>query len=99
MEEVSQRKAITALIRQAMPKVAELMADKRTEVGDAHCVTCQQRGMAGEPGWFYAWESGLSIGTPWPEALEVLALVDPRNEIRTKAVVALRPVGKTDGAA
>lgn len=65
MEEVSQRKARAELIRQCMPRVARLVADKRAEFGAEHVVECQRRGMAGEPGWFFAREGALAVGTPW----------------------------------
>lgn len=60
------RKAMAELIRRCMPGVAALMAEKRRTLGDAYVVQCQQRGMAGEPGWFFAREGCLAVGTPWP---------------------------------
>lgn len=48
----------------AMPKVARLVAEKRAKYGDAHVSECWRRGMAGEPGWFFAREGPIAIGTP-----------------------------------
>lgn len=51
----------------AMPGVARLMAEKRRQLGDAHVAECWRRGMAGEPGWFFAREGAIAIGTPWDD--------------------------------
>lgn len=50
----------------AMPGVAKLMVDWRKRLGDAHVNDCWERGMAGEPGWFFAREGAIAIGTPFP---------------------------------
>lgn len=47
-----------------MPKVSQLIVDRRKEVGAEHLATCWAKGMAGEPGWFFAKEGPLAIGTP-----------------------------------
>lgn len=49
----------------AMPGVARLVAEKRAALGDAHVRRCWAKGMAGEPGWFFAREGGIALGTPW----------------------------------
>lgn len=49
----------------AMPGVARLMAEKRRALGDAHVAECWRRSMAGEPGWFFAREGAIAVGTPW----------------------------------
>lgn len=79
------------LVRRAMPKVGALIDAERKRLGDEHVVACQRRGMAGEPGWFYAWESGVALGTPWPEAMTTLQAADPGNEFPGKALVVFRP--------
>lgn len=49
-----------------MPGVAKLMADKRASYGNAHVNECWKRGVVmGEPGWFFAREGALAVGTPW----------------------------------
>lgn len=82
-----------------MPRVGALIADKRREVGDEHVTACQRKGMAGEPGWFYAWEGGVALGTPWPAALDALQTGDPGNEFPNKALVVFRPKGAADHGA
>jgi hypothetical protein len=71
--EAKQRNAVLQLIREAMPKVRGIVADKRKEHGDAFVTLCQQRGLAGEPGWFYAREGMLTVGTPWATTREIEA--------------------------
>ena len=51
----------------AMPGVTKLMAEKRRLHGDPHVTECWRRGMAGEPGWFFAREGPVAIGTPWED--------------------------------
>lgn len=94
MEEVEERKAVMALVRQAMPKVAELVAARRREMGAAHVLECQRRGMAGEPGWFFAREGPLAVGTPWPEIVDLVAWTASPSQ----AMLCLRPKEQADGA-
>lgn len=50
----------------AMPRVAELVAQRRREMGNAHVNLCWKRGvLEQQPGWFYAREGALSVGTPF----------------------------------
>lgn len=49
----------------AMPGVAQLFREKRQRYGVPHVAECWARGMAGEPGWFFAREGAIAIGTPW----------------------------------
>lgn len=54
----------------AMPGVARLMAEKRKQLGVAHCNECWKRGVIQrEPGWFFAREGALAVGTPWDDPL------------------------------
>lgn len=79
-----------ALIRDAMPGVARNIADKRRALGDAHVSECIKRGLAGEPGWFFAREG--AIGTPWDDP--VLANFAALQITASQALVVLRdPVG------
>lgn len=48
-----------------MPGVQRLMADKKRTFGEAHVAECWRRGvLLLEPGWLFAREAALSIGTP-----------------------------------
>lgn len=80
-------------MRRAMPRVSSMVANYRKSLGDEYVTQCQQRGLAGEPGWFYAWEGGLAVGTPWLEAVNDLrALLDQAQTPRAEAAfVVLRP--------
>lgn len=51
-----------------MPGVAKLVTERRARDGNAHVNECWRRGVvAREPGWFFAREGSLAVGTPWPE--------------------------------
>lgn len=54
-----------------MPGVARLMREKRREFGAEHVAECWKRGMAGEPGFFFAREGALAIGTPSADDAEL----------------------------
>lgn len=71
-----------------MPGVRRLVADKRKEMGDAHVAECQRRGLAGEPGWFFAREGTLAVGTPWPEIADIAGW----QISSTQVLVCLRPL-------
>lgn len=97
MEE-QQRKALNSLIRQAMPKVVDLMASQRKLMGDAHVTECQRRGMAGEPGWFYARQGVVTVGAPWADVRALEAELESTGGYADAALVMLRPVAsKVDG--
>ena len=73
----------------AMPGVARLMKDKRGEVGDAHVNECWQRGVVnGEPGWFFAREGALAVGTPWDDP--VMANFAAQQVTASQALLVLR---------
>lgn len=51
-----------------MPGVARLVREKRTALGDAHVSECWKQGvLLRQPGWFFAREGALAVGTPWDE--------------------------------
>jgi len=52
-------------MREAMPETADFVDRKRVQWGRAHVDDCLRRGLAGEPGYFYAIEGGHVMGTPW----------------------------------
>lgn len=77
-------------VRDAMPRVTRLVAEKRREWGDAHVSACQAAGLAGEPGHFFAREGCIWLGTPWaddPVMVQFMALRVTGDE----AVVFMRP--------
>lgn len=49
-----------------MPGVAKLIGERRTKDGADHVKLCWQRGVVeAQPGWFFAREGSLAVGTPW----------------------------------
>lgn len=82
----------------AMPGVARLLAEKRKALGDAHVAECWRRGVVErEPGWFFAREGALAVGTPWDEP--VLANFAALQVTSTQALVVLRAVEAGHAAA
>lgn len=65
-----------------MPGVQKLLAEKRKEWGDAHVNQCWQHGVVlREPGWFFAREGPLTVGTPEnDEMLAWFASLGPKWE-------------------
>lgn len=51
--------------RDVMPEVWKKLGEYRKTYGDEHVRQCIERGMAGEPDWFYAFEAGRIVGTPF----------------------------------
>jgi hypothetical protein len=57
-----------AWLPEAMPGVTKMMAEKREQFGAAWVAECWAHGVTkGEPGWFFAREGALAVGTPWDE--------------------------------
>jgi hypothetical protein len=72
-----------------MPGVTRLMAEKRRDLGPVHVRECWRRGVElGEPGWFFAREGPLAIGTPWPAIADVAGWQATVNQ----SMVFLRPL-------
>lgn len=73
-----------------MPGVAKLIAERRRALGNAHVNECWSRGVVGgEPGWFFAREGALAVGTPWDDP--VLANFAAAQVTATQALLVLRP--------
>jgi len=74
-----------------MPGVAKVMAEKRAKLGNEHVNECWKRGVVlMEPGWFFAREGALSVGTPWDDP--VLANFAAAQVTSTQALVIMREV-------
>lgn len=79
-----------------MPGVARLMAEKREAWGNHHVNLCWRRGVElREPGWFFAREGVLAVGTPWDEP--VLANFAALNVTATQALLLMREPGGAHG--
>lgn len=73
-----------------MPQVTRRMAELRQQYGADWIKTCWHHGVVlGEPGWFFASEGALMVGTLWDDP-DVLGLAMARIT-RTQALVVLRP--------
>lgn len=80
-----------------MPGVVQLMKEKRKLYGDAHVSECWRRSVdKREPGWFFAREGALTVGTPFdtPDAANFAAL----HVTSTQALVLMRPPEASHGA-
>ena len=74
-----------------MPGVQKLMRDRRKAVGDAHVNECWKRGVIlREPGWFFAREGALAVGTPWDDPL--LTNMAAKDVNSKQALLVLREV-------
>jgi hypothetical protein len=64
----SQKLRRFAWVKDTMPGVAKLIVEKRALWGDAHVNECWRRGVVErQPGWFFAREGAVALGTPWDE--------------------------------
>lgn len=73
-----------------MPGVSKLMAEKRAQYGAEHVKQCWHRSVVlGEPGWLYAREGPISIGTPF-EGDPALSEAALPNYTRTQAILIMR---------
>ena len=81
----------------AMPGVAKLVGEKRAKYGAAWVAKCWERSMvAGEPGWLFAREGPVAIGTPWDDP--ELANFAARHVMRTEALLLMREPEAGHGA-
>lgn len=84
-----------AWLPSAMPGVTRLLAEKRQELGALHVARCWQHGVIEQqPGWFFAREGALAVGTPWPEIADIAGW----QATPTQSLVILRPVEPAHGA-
>lgn len=63
-------------LRNEMPKVAGMVATRRTEWGKDHVNACIKAGIEGQPNQFYAFEGGHVIGTPFTREAAVMPDAD-----------------------
>lgn len=61
-----------------MPAVVAMVKEKREAYGNRHVDECWRRGVVdGEPGWFFAREGALAIGTPTAMCDDIEAMAPP----------------------
>lgn len=82
-----------------MPGVARLVKEKRAQHGDQHVNECWRRGVLNrEPGWFFAREGALAVGTPWADD-PAMANFAAAQVTATQALLCIRvPPEVVDGA-
>jgi hypothetical protein len=77
-----------------MPGVQRLLADKKGRDGAAHVAECWKRGVIQrEPGWFYAREGAIAVGTPWG-----LLIAEAEGLQGSQALLVLRDAPEKEGA-
>lgn len=81
-----------AWVKDAMPRVSALVAEKRREWGDAHVTDCVARALAGEPGQFFAREGSVWIGTPWADDQVMVDFLQARVT-GSEAMICMRDPG------
>jgi len=80
-----------------MPGVVKLLAERRKVDGSEWVNECWRRGVVlREPGWFFAGEGALMVGTLWDDA-EVVAFAAARYTA-SQVLLVLRPKEVADGA-
>ena len=86
-----------AWLPELMPGVARRLAELKRERGDAFVNECWRRGVIErEPGWFFAREGAIAIGTP-PTDPEVLSLCG-WHIVPTQALVVVHAGGRHGAA-
>jgi len=79
-----------------MPVVTRLVREKRALFGNDHVNECWKRGvLMREPGWFFAREGSLAVGTPWdtPDMANFAAL----HVTSTQGLLVMREPGGAHG--
>lgn len=83
-----------------MPAVAKLLAEKREQVGAEWVNTCWRNGVVeAQPGWFFAAEGALAVGTPWPEAPGIELWLGLREAQKLPSLLVMRDKGAAANAA
>lgn len=79
-----------AWLPSAMPGVTKLWREKRAKFGAAHMAECWQQGVVNaQPGWLFAREGTLAIGTPW-DGDPVMANFAAAQVTSTQALLIIR---------
>jgi hypothetical protein len=77
--------------RDRMPSVWRKIGEYRQLWGKEHVAECIRRGMAGEPGWFYASEAGHVEGTPFTAEQVTTDLLKQAVALGHRYWVVMRP--------
>ncbi len=83
-----------------MPGVWAQLKAWKAEWGVEHVAQCIRRGMAGEPDWFYAFEAGQVVGTPFQADTVLAEQIGQAAALGIRFAAVMRPPLKeaADGA-
>ena len=87
---------------QFMPRVVAMLGEYRAKGHGAHIDECWRQGVRlQQPGWFYARENGVSVGTPFSQAetSDVLRKFSTWEFAKDQAMLLIKEIeGKPNGA-
>ena len=83
--------------RDLMPKVWEEIGRLKVQFGSAHVAECIRRGTAGEPDWFYAFEGGHVVGTPFTADKRLAEWILVAVTMGSRHCCVMRPAAVKDG--
>lgn len=89
-------------MQQHLPGVIALIKQRKSEMGAAHVNRCWQHGVLQcQPGWFYAREGAVAIGTPFfgSEIETLMAELGETLDIQRGPMLMLASTGDQHGAA
>lgn len=87
-----QKKPDWSWLPKEMPRVSAMVKERRVQFGDAHVNECWRRGVVnGEPGWFFAREGALAVGTPSALCEELDAMVGAQGYRREPMLLVREP--------
>ena len=82
-----------------MPEVWKKIGEFRADWGKEHVAECIRRGMQGEPDWFYAFEAGHIVGTPFKADPALASMLNLAVALGSKFACVMRPpAGAANGA-
>lgn len=83
-----------------MPTVVDMVKERRAQDGDEWVNLCWKNGvLQGQPGWFYAFEGGISIGVPSQDFLIDPLVLQLREKYSQSTIVFIKqkPPRATEG--
>lgn len=86
---MSEKKQSWGWLPEQMPGVQARIGELRKQFGAEHVALCWRRGVVElQPGWFFAREGALAVGTPWDDPL--VANFAALNVTASQALVVIR---------
>ena len=84
-----------AWMSEFMPRIVTMLGERRAKGEGAHIDECWKHGVRlQEPGWFYAREGGITVGTPFQESEtnDVLREFGTWEFAKDQALLVLKPL-------